>query len=208
MCRAGEPEAAAQTLIAMANAAGGKDNVTVVYVEGERFAMSQRRRAVLPRNDRPEAVTAPPQKRPLRSALFAIALLAVGFAIGRSDLWLPYLVSGGPRPAAATEDVQVVQSTESIAAAVARAAPGSQVIVEPGEYRERVFLKEGIRLTSRVPRGATIRLPSTAADTDLNPAVIATGLTRAELSGFKIVGDAATPLGVAIGIIGGALSVI
>ena len=36
----GEPEAAVHTLIETANAAGGKDNVTVVYVEGEKFTAS------------------------------------------------------------------------------------------------------------------------------------------------------------------------
>ena len=44
----GDPEAVAQTLIATANAAGGKDNITVVYVEGEQFAASQRRRGLSP----------------------------------------------------------------------------------------------------------------------------------------------------------------
>src|SRR5262245_51275847 len=47
---AGEPETVASALIAMANAAGGKDNVTVVYAEGEKFAASQRRYATLPRD--------------------------------------------------------------------------------------------------------------------------------------------------------------
>jgi hypothetical protein len=79
--------------------------------------------------------------------------------------------------------------------------------VELGEYRERVFLKNGVRLVSRVPRGATIRLPSTASDADFQPAVVAADVSNAELTGFKIVGDAATPLGVGIGITRSDLSV-
>ena len=50
---------------------------------------------------------------------------------------------------------------ESIAAALQRAEAGSTVVVEPGEYRETLALKDGVRLVSRVPRGATIRLPGT-----------------------------------------------
>jgi hypothetical protein len=79
--------------------------------------------------------------------------------------------------------------------------------VEPGEYRERVVLKDGIRLMSRTPREATIRLPINVSDADSGPAVVATGLSNAEFSGFRITGDAATPLGVGILITSGGLSI-
>src|SRR4029450_9505009 len=65
-----------------------------------------------------------------------------------------------------------------------------------GEYRERVQLKDGVRLVSRVWGGASIRLPGDAAETD--PAVVATDIGRAAMSGFRIVGDAATPLGTGV----------
>jgi hypothetical protein len=86
-----------------------------------------------------------------------------------------------------------VHPTESIAAAIERAGAGGQVIVEPGEYRERLRLKDGVRVVSRVPRGATIRLP--AATSEAAAAVTAIDMTSGEFSGFRIVGDAATPLG-------------
>jgi hypothetical protein len=79
--------------------------------------------------------------------------------------------------------------------------------VEPGEYREKVVLKDGIRLMSRAPREATIRLPINVSDADSEPAVVATGLSNVELVGFRIVGDAATPLGVGIGVTNGVLSI-
>ena len=81
-------------------------------------------------------------------------------------------------------------------AALAGALPGTTVLVEPGEYRERLTLRDGIRVLSRVPRGATIRLPAGAAESDAG--VVAAGVANAELSGFRIVGDAASPLGVGI----------
>jgi len=92
-----------------------------------------------------------------------------------------------------------------IAAAIQKALPGSLILVEPGEYREQVVLKDGIRLMSRTPREATIRLPINVSDADSGPAVVAAGLSSAELSGFRIVGDAATPLGVGIGVTNGGL---
>ena len=130
--------------------------------------------------------------------------LAIGLAIGRTGLWLPFLQ---PYLQSPPSNIQIVRPTESIAAAIEKAVPGSQILVEPGEYREQVVLKDGIRLMSRVPRGATIRLPINLSDADSGPAVVPTGLSKAELAGFRIVGDAATPLGVGIGVSGGALSI-
>jgi hypothetical protein len=53
-----------------------------------------------------------------------------------------------------------------------------------------------VRIISRVARAATIRLPGTASEGD--PAVVADGVSAAELIGFRIIGDAATPLGTGI----------
>jgi hypothetical protein len=205
---AGEPEAVVRTLVNMANAAGGKDNVTVVYVEGEQFAASQTRREITrPLTNAAGTEAAGSRKSQVRAAVFAISLLTAGLALGLAvGLFYPpsFLRTGAVAPIA---DFQIVQPGEGIAAAIERAAPGTQVIVEPGEYRERVFLKEGVSLVSRVPRGATIRLPISASDADTGPAVVAAGLSKAELVGFRIVGDAATPLGIGIGVTGGAVSI-
>jgi hypothetical protein len=90
--------------------------------------------------------------------------------------------------------------------ALARAQPGSQVVVEPGEYRERVVLKDGVRVISRVPRGATIRLPGAASEAE--PAVVAAGVSNAEFAGFRIIGDAATPLGTGVLVKGAQVSIV
>ena len=70
------------------------------------------------------------------------------------------------------------------------------MLVEPGEYRETLRLKDGVRIVSRVPRAATIRLSGTASEGDA--AVVAAGVVGAELAGFRIIGDAATPLGTGV----------
>jgi hypothetical protein len=102
--------------------------------------------------------------------------------------------------------VVIVRPTESIAEALARAMPGSQVVVEPGEYRERLVLKDGVRVISRVPRGATIRLPGAASEAD--PAVVAGDVSNAEFAGFRIIGDAATPLGIGVLVKGANVSIV
>src|SRR5262249_17090433 len=135
----GEPEAVTRGLIAMANAAGGKDNVTVVYVEGGKFAATYSQFGAFSRGaaraDRdtfqsrsrqhiePVIKTTSEWTRLGRGMVFAMFLLAGGFGLWR--LWLstqPAPTSPGTRVA----DVLVVKPTESIAAALERAAPGFQ----------------------------------------------------------------------------------
>ncbi|HYN07025.1 MAG TPA: protein phosphatase 2C domain-containing protein [Vicinamibacterales bacterium] len=193
---AGDPRQVVQGLVEAANAAGGKDNVTVVYVEREQFAADTRE-------------TRPNGRRGFRRLLAGAVLvaLAVTVVITRASSGRPLPALVGPLlDSLSSEAVLTVRPNESIAAAIARAAAGAEVIVEPGEYRERLTLRDGIRVVSRVPRGATIRLPSAAAEGEA--AVVATGPMTAELVGFRIVGDAATSLGTGILIRDAAISVI
>ena len=167
-----------------ANDAGGKDNITVVYVEGERFA----------------ATVAPERRRrsQLASWLHAVVWLLRG---RRSRLPgeppgircpMPWRSALGVPP----DDAIVVQPGESIAAALERRAghddPGRTGRVPRASHARR----DDVRLVSRVPRGATLRLPGTATEEDA--AVMAVGRDRRRVDGFRIVGDAATPLGTGV----------
>jgi serine/threonine protein phosphatase PrpC len=189
---AGNPDAVVRALVAAANAAGGKDNITAVYVEGEHFAHHSV-------SDRDGSG----QRRLRQAALVFVVALSV--VLVPADFRQP-LSGAVVRPMASGPGAEVVRPDESISAAIARATPMSQVIVEPGEYREQLHLKNGVRVVSRVPRAATIRLPATASDE--NPAVVATGLASAELVGFRIVGDAATPLGTGLLVRNSSVSIV
>ena len=184
----GNPDEVTRALVKAANDAGGKDNITVVYVEGERFAEAG-----------PRAVVSPGTlSHALRKASTAVLLGLVGLAA----IWayvgypIPDAVANFLISSPAASSVTVVKAGESITAAIEAAAPGATILVEPGEYRERLTLKDHIRLLSLTPRGAILRLPGTATDEDA--AVVATDVTNAEISGFRIVGDAATPLGTGV----------
>jgi serine/threonine protein phosphatase PrpC len=183
---AGAPPEVVRHLIDAANAAGGKDNVTAVYVEGERVAAARLG---------PRAEPAQPEGRPrpgwLVSVLGPLALVAafVGGAVWQSA-GTPG-APGGPLASPAASAI-VVRAEESIAAAIAAAAPGTTVVVEPGVYRERLTLRDNVRVISRVSRGATLRPPTPSSGSDAM--VVAAGVTNAELSGFRIVGDADAPL--------------
>jgi PPM family protein phosphatase len=217
---AGHPYEIVRALIDAANDAGGKDNVTVVYAEGPRFTQGEETRDLRARRapgaraapalpvapevtEVPEAVIpAPaivehsvPPSRPwmvwaLTASLVAVSALALYLQrdrfLGRPD---------APAAGAAATTI-AVRPGQSIGDAIARAGAGSEVIVDPGEYRERLRLKDGVHVVSRVPRGASIRLPGGASETDA--AVVAFDVTGAALSGFRIIGDAATPLGTGV----------
>ena len=209
---AGRPDQVVKELIDAANAAGGKDNISVVYVEGERFApaddsearavgeITRRGNAHRPVVDDPrQEVTSQGRRTNIsRSAwLVAVALAAASISAAAVRLWPGPVPDRPSNPAAAVAAATIaVGPTESIAAVLQRAAAGSVVLVEPGEYRETLRLKDGVRIISRVPRAATIRLSGTASEGDA--AVVAAGVVGAELAGFRIVGDAATPLGTGV----------
>lgn len=228
--RAGDPQAVVDTLIDAANAAGGKDNVTVVYVEGQHFASARhalppdarRPSAAHPAKGRalaPEQTEAPdPGPKPARHPFVTLAIIVLlAVVVGAGILArtgfrfrLPWLQvqPATITPALGVADVRIVPPDGSIADAIRDAAPDSEIIVEPGEYREQLVLKDRVRLVSRVPRGAVIRLPATVPDTVNVPAVLAIGLSRAEFAGFRIVGDAATPLAVGIRVEESTLSIV
>jgi PPM family protein phosphatase len=192
---AGHPYETVRALIDAANDAGGKDNVTVVYVEGPRFAQGEDTRDLRPRRSAVEEATPEDTRAPTRSrltALIVLLLLVVAGVAGylqRDRLRLLWFAGTAVAPPARI----TVGAGQSIGDAVSAARPGTEVIVEPGEYRERVRLKDGVRLVSRVRRAAVIRLPGGASETDA--AIVATEIGSAALSGFRILGDAATPLG-------------
>jgi serine/threonine protein phosphatase PrpC len=223
---AGNPDAVARALVEAANQAGGTDNVTVVFVEGERFSASQQARTSPIRSSRMAAdgrttdiaEGEPPRTQTTREAgvgrrrLVQVALIVLLLAVVAIGLVRARVVSWPPSGFAPVDAVvvgtgnQVVRSNESIAAAIERASAGSQVVVDPGEYREQLRLREGVRVVSRVPRAATIRLPATASEGEA--AVVADGLSAAEFVGFRIVGDAATPLGIGLLVTNAAVSIV
>jgi serine/threonine protein phosphatase PrpC len=205
---AGRPAEVVKALIDAANEAGGKDNVTVVYVEGEEFPPARReaeaeteitRRLSTAgnRNDK--------RRRILRITNIALmaALILLAFSSPPPSAPAPPAADG--QLAAADTGRIVVRATESIAQALQRAQPGATIAIEPGEYRETLTLKSHVRLVSTVPREAIIRLPGTASEQAA--AIVARGVTAASLEGLRIVGDAATPLGTGVLAIDSELSI-
>jgi hypothetical protein len=144
-------------------------------------------------------------ERLVRTALLIFLIALVALSIAR----LPKSSTGSPTataPVAPSSHQLIVQPGESISAALKRATAGTEVIVEPGEYREALTLASNVRLVSRVPGGALLRLPATASEAEA--AIVASGITGAALVAFRIIGDATTPLGTGVLVNNSELSIV
>jgi serine/threonine protein phosphatase PrpC len=182
---AGHPDGAVQELIEAAKRAGGKDNVTVVAVEGEQFAAAP-----------PPAESSGRGFAAIALAVVAtLAVVAAGLYFSR-DLWVPKPVVIRARTLAAGKGAPF----SSVALALAEARSGDTVEVLAGEYSEQIRLKSGVAIESRIPREAILRASSAAPGS--GAAVIAESVKDARFSGFRIVADAARPLATGILIVG------
>jgi hypothetical protein len=170
---AGVPDTAVKELVEAANRAGGKDNVTVLLVEGDDFAAA------------PVAVK---KGTPLAERMF---MFGAGLLVAAIVGWL---TRSSWQPAPIVIRPRTIAVNTSIAAAMSEARPGDTVIVPAGEYREEIRLKDGVTLRARVPREAVLR----AAPMSGGPAVLADQVIGARFSGFRILADAGMPINVGI----------
>jgi PPM family protein phosphatase len=189
---AGDPIAVAQALVDAANEAGGHDNVTVVYAEGERFASLAASRAA-----RRGGLRRLANSRMLWLTAGLLAGFALAFALVYRlglDTTLPVaegrnLVVGGT----------AADSYATIADAVAAARPRDVVLVEPGEYPEAVVLPAGVSLVARVPGSATLVSPP---GREGWVGITANSPNGNHVSGIRIVGTGAAPMAVGMRLTG------
>jgi serine/threonine protein phosphatase PrpC len=212
---AGDPSRVTEALVAAANDAGGKDNITVVYAEGPYFASALRGEwfdTLTPTEPLNGAAKRGQETEPrpgwmrrttravVRSRtswFFAGTLLGVLGAVG-----LMFYVARTQVRAPQTHVVAADGSTPylRIAEAMAAAQPGVVVRIEPGEYMEQVVVADGVDLVARIPGSVTISRPL-----DLDPA--AAGLTAggsqpARISGVRITAAMPGPGSTAISVAG------
>jgi serine/threonine protein phosphatase PrpC len=220
-------EAAVHALIDRANAAGGKDNVSAVLVLGDRFAEAVRRRG--------SGSTKSAAASSLRGAghvrgggarkvvvtVLLLALLLAALFLFREPLLDALGGFGGTGQTAGTRRGEVLVvgigdgGVATLGEALAQARPGQRIEVAPGEYHERIALKEGVAIVSRTPRGAILLpplppplaplAPAPAGETPAAravPAVTGNGVRGARLSGFRVVGTPAAPWSVGVRLTG------
>ncbi|MGO9231588.1 MAG: protein phosphatase 2C domain-containing protein [Bryobacteraceae bacterium] len=192
---AGDPSTAARQLIEAANIAAGKDNVTVVLVEGPKFLGS--------------AEPAPRTGFHIGGAvaLAAGALLVALLVAGILHTWQQSTLQSSKLAAAATAGPRVLlvdapsdtpgSPAVSVSQVLAEAHPGDIVQFAAGrEYRQPVRLKSGITFrgsqTGEAANGscAILRLASGTA----GPAVLADNVRDVRLQGLRILADPKSPI--------------
>lgn len=224
---AGDPQTAVKKLIEAANEAGGKDNISVVLVEGERYAaMAAMKPAAAGSGSVPvrqfgaASVRVPAWRRALPWVLF-LALLAAAAAVwfvpALRERFLDGVLSGVgeigiPGPDEPPPASPVPSSTlrvgpgetdfATITEALAEARNGQTVEVAPGEYRETIDLPVGVSLVSLQPRAAILHPPAGSSA----PVLTARGVDG-RISGFKIAPDKDVPLTVGLRIDGSRVQV-
>jgi PPM family protein phosphatase len=216
---AGRPQEVVDALVAAANEAGGKDNVTVVYAEAPGFATAVRSSvrdnmtsleetpAVPPaanRDHRPNGTPAAGMHMG-RLLLGIIRSRTVWFALGAlAGVGALLLVSrwtgvrpGGPRTLVVGG---AAGAFARISDAAAGAALGDVIRVEPGIYRERIDLPDGVDLIARVPGTVTIATPVGALGESVGLTV--QGDSAARISGIRVESTAGAPLDIGMRISG------
>jgi len=197
--QAGAPRRVVRSLVDAANKAGGKDNITVVYAEGADFPAASR----VPDPTPAQNGTIDSGRRTRLTWLTAGLLIGLlgGLALSKQLPFDTYLSSRRPRtltvgPAAA--------QYPTIAAAMRASRAGDRIQLEPGEYAERLILKDGVHLAAREPGTVTVVAPSG----DLGLATITVnGRLASRISGLRLLGRPKAPMPVALQLTGNDVTV-
>lgn len=173
--------AAVRSLVAAANAAGGKDNVTVILVAGPEYASAFTSNPATSSEKDDVEIESTESSSLLPIAVALIAGLALG--AGGMFAWQSFF------PASPHT---VVVGPAGINAALNQARPGDTVVIPDGRYRENIQLREGVTL--RPLHSGAVSLSSA----DGRPAIVARGIDSGSVEGIWIGGDAGAPLSVGI----------
>jgi serine/threonine protein phosphatase PrpC len=191
---AGDAEAVVTALVAAANDAGGRDNVTVVYAEAPGFAPAVK-------VDRPGSPTAAAAASTVlhRFVDHRTTWFALGAVLGMlAAVLLAWRVALAP-PVAGRTIVAAAQASDtvgSLAAAVQAARPGDVIRLEPGTYAESLIVPDGVSLRARVPRASIFVRPASATGDWV--AIVAAGEGGGTISGVCILSTVEAPVQVGV----------
>jgi len=200
---AGDERTLVQALVDTANAAGGKDNVTVAFAAGDRFAETFARAAAGRRSTRPAGDRVAPRPGFWRrgSTLFALGALTGVALYGGIQLLerrvlhpQPVATDAPAAPVAARHEVGAGARFHTIGDALAAARAGDTVAVHPGHYREQVRLEDGVTLIATPPGESTIEPAAPADGAGPVAALVAEDIGAGRVSGFVIAAAPDAPI--------------
>ncbi len=152
----------------------GKDNVSVVFVEGEKFAASFGKRTLLEAPSKVGEDTSPLSRtpQPVSSGLGLIPLWIAGGMLLGAMITFAAIRIATPHPHVPA--VLNVAAPATIASVLAQAVPGDTLHIAAGTYDESIALKDGVNIDAA---GAT-----------LNGSVTGEKVHNAKVSGLVVHG--------------------
>ena len=173
----GDPEHVATQLVDAANLAGGRDNVSVVFVAGPEFPGSRARHAVT-------RVRRDSRWRGFFGRLFWLAMgVVLGIFLWNAvPRWLPHRA-----PATQTVAINAADPL-AIVKAMNAARPGDTIEIPAGEFFGPVEFKEGVNLIAEKPGAAILRADPVSVN-DAGVAIAVRGVHKGRISGLRVAGD-------------------
>jgi len=196
----GDASRIAQLMVEAANAAGGRDNISVVFVPGPGFLGTE---SVSLSDGRSRHATTRMRsgKTGSRSIFSYLFVLLIGMLIGLG-VWRVFdRYNNKPAPAVAvtvtphTPSEILVDATDShgIEKALGNALPGDTIVVPPGDYLGPLELKDRVNIVAQAAHHVVIH-SDPAALNDSGTDIVARGLKEARIKGLHLMGDQAHPL--------------
>ncbi len=193
----------ARLLVETANAAGGRDNVSVIFVAGSAFIGSRGLRA------RHATTRMRTNNSSWPGFARGIFLFLAGIVLGIL-LWRiatpPKAESPLPIPRGPKETLVNPADSLAIVKALSTALAGDTVNVPPGDYLGPLLWKDRVSVVSISPGRAVLR-SDPASSVEPGIAVVARGVPGGRLEGFRIVGDETHPLRTGILIVNSSVEV-
>ena len=194
----GDSQRIAQALVKAANAAGGRDNISVVFVPGPEFLGAESPALAEGRNR--HATTRMRSNKTRFGFVRNLLMLAVGMLLGLGGwfAYTRYAVKPAPPIVIAPaphipKDIPVdANNSAGIIKALAEAVPGDTILVPAGEYIGPLVLKDRVNVFAQ-PAGRVI-VRSSASGADAGIAIVARGVKDARIKGLHVEGNETHPL--------------
>jgi serine/threonine protein phosphatase PrpC len=196
----GDAPRIAQLMVEAANAAGGRDNISVVFVPGPAFLGTES--ASLSDGRSRHATTRMRSGKSGSRGIFSYLLvLLVGMVIGLA-IWRFFgdyeqktgtAVAVTVTPHTPREILVDASDSLGIEKALGDALPGDTIVVPPGDYLGPLELKDRVNIVAQSAHHVVIHSnPAAASDPGID--IVARGVKEARIKGLHLMGDQAHPL--------------
>jgi PPM family protein phosphatase len=187
----GDAGKTAGLLVEAANTAGGRDNVSVIFVAGGAFTGSRGPRARHATTRMRTGGAALPGFS--RSVFLFLAGIVLGILLWRIAAPTTSVEPPLPIPRAPRDTLVNPADSLAIVKALSTALPGDIINVPPGDYLGPLQLKDRVTLVSTASGRAILRSdPASSAEPGI--AIVARGVPAGRLEGFRIISDETHPL--------------